>query len=450
MRRSPFRVRAVIEGFYGVFYTHPERLSLLRFLGRHGYNLYIYAPKNDRQHRKRWREPYPANVMDRFAEAGRVGAEAGVEFCYALSPGIDISYSSDEDFAHVIGKLGAFRSLGIRHFALLLDDIRRVFSDPRDAECFSSPAAAQAALCNRVHAWLQAVDPGSRLSMCPTDYHGLPPFSAALHELGAALHPEIDIFYTGHEVCSTAIGREEVDAFAAAVGRRPIIWDNYPVNDLAMKGELHVGPIRGRAEDLFEAAEGFAVNPMNQAEASKIVLATFGDYLAEPTSYEPERSWSAALREVAGPSSAALRLVAENSLQSCLGTPEAERLECLTLAAMPALEASLADDPAVDALEAYLRSLDEACYELRYRMDNLELRCELLPWLEQLEQWSWLGRWSIEALRAPQESPAESSLVRRIEEYLGLVDSHPKRMAGTVLRPLALLALERCRQEEAA
>jgi hypothetical protein len=43
----------VVEGFYGVFYTFPQRNDLIRFIGSHGYNAYLYAPKNDRQHRIR-------------------------------------------------------------------------------------------------------------------------------------------------------------------------------------------------------------------------------------------------------------------------------------------------------------------------------------------------------------------------------------------------------------
>jgi hyaluronoglucosaminidase len=473
---SPFEVRALIEGFYGVYYTHPERLSLLRFLARHGFNQYVYAPKNDRQHRTRWREPYPQRQMERFGEAVRLAAESGIDFCYALSPGLDIGYSSEADFEAITAKLGEFHRLGVRSFALLLDDIRREFPDPRDTELYPTFAAAQADLCNRVHAWLRQRDPGCRLSMCPTDYHGGPPFSPALRELGECLHPEIDVFYTGLEVCSATVGRSEVEAFTEALRRRPILWDNYPVNDGGMEGELHLGPIRGRAPDLADALRGVAVNPMNQAEASKVVLATYGNYLREPAGYDPDASWERALRQVAGESHSTLRLVAECSLQCCLGTPEAERLERLAGAALAAFEGEPKGGPtAADDLLAYLRELDEACYELRNRMENLELRGELLPWLEQLERWTWLGRWSVEALLSVQRAasgatapdgavalrsgprpvvPAtpevDPGLLRRIEEYVGKVERHPKRIGGTFLRPLALLALERCRVGEVA
>lgn len=451
MSVSPFQVRGVIEGFYGVFYTHPQRLSLLEFMSRHGYNHYLYAPKNDRQHRRHWREPYPERLMEQFGEAAGYAERLGIDFCYGLSPGIDICYSSDEEFGAITTKLGSFHRLGVKSFSLLLDDIRRTFPHSRDAERYPSISVAQADLCNRVLAWLQALDPDCTLSMCPTDYHGVPPFAPALLELGELLDPQIGVFYTGPEVCSATVGRTEAEAFAQALRRPALLWDNYPVNDLAMHGELHIGPLRGREQELYRSLRGVVVNPMNQVEASKVVLATYGEYLADPQAYRPERAWTRALEEVAPGHAEELRLVAENSLYSCLGTPEAEKLSSLTSAALTALEAEIPDDPAVDELHAYLAQLDEACYALRYRLENLELRNELLPWLELLEQWSWLGRWSVEALRAEQAGDEQDAArLRRIEEWLGSIERHPKRIGGTVLLPLAQLALERHREREAA
>ena len=94
MNASPFQIRGVVEGFYGVYYTFPERNDLLRFLGRHGYNSYIYGPKNDRQHRARWWQPYPDEVMAQFAETVAIAREAGISFCYAIAP---ITYENDDD-----------------------------------------------------------------------------------------------------------------------------------------------------------------------------------------------------------------------------------------------------------------------------------------------------------------------------------------------------------------
>jgi hyaluronoglucosaminidase len=125
-----FAMSGVVEGFYGAFYTPPERASLLRFLGAHGYNLYVYAPKSDRHHRARWREPYPEASMHDFADAVAVARESRVAFGYAIAPGLDIRYGDDADFDALAAKFEAFHQLGVRRFDVLLDDIASVFRHP--------------------------------------------------------------------------------------------------------------------------------------------------------------------------------------------------------------------------------------------------------------------------------------------------------------------------------
>lgn len=73
MTQQAFQVRGVVEGFYGVYYTYQQRNDLLRFIGGKGFNLYVYVPKNDRQHRVHWKEPYPQKVLGGMAEIARNG-----------------------------------------------------------------------------------------------------------------------------------------------------------------------------------------------------------------------------------------------------------------------------------------------------------------------------------------------------------------------------------------
>ncbi len=445
MATSPFKLRGVIEGFYGVYYTFPQRADLLRFSGQHGFNLYIYGPKNDRQHRNRWREPYPPEVMAQFAALVEVAREAGVTFCYSLSPGVSIEYSSPGEFDLITAKLRAFYDLGVRAFSLLLDDIAAAFSHPADAARYGSYAEAHVDLCNRTLEWLTALDAGATLSMCPTDYHGRAPFSAYLHALGAGLDPSIAVFYTGPEVCSAAITAAHAGAFAAAVGRPPLIWDNYPVNDLTMQPELHIGPARGRAPDLAQAVAGLVANTMIQPEASKVALLTYADYFANPASYDPAAAWEAALRALAGePGERALRLVAENSLRSSLLPDAAEPLDRLASDALAALRGGErpSDSPAVAALANYLAALDEAIYWLRNRLGNLALRADLLPWLEVLELWTWLGQRALDVLRAAERGEPAARPLRLMAEARAAVLAHPKRTAGEALLDLASFALE--------
>jgi hyaluronoglucosaminidase len=446
MSQSPFHIRGVVEGFYGVYYTFPERNDLIHFIGQHGFNFYIYGPKNDRQHRMRWREPYPSEVMDQFAETAALARDAGVTFCYSISPGVSICYSAEAEFQALTAKLHAFYQIGVRAFSILLDDIAVEFQHAADRQRYRTYAEAHVDLCNRLWAWLQELDPACSLSMCPTDYHGTAPFSDYLHELGEGLHPAIDIFYTGRGICSPTISTAEARAFAEVARRPPLIWDNYPVNDLRMQAELHIGPIRGRDEMLFQSVGGVLVNPMNQAEASKIPLLTFADYFADPQNYDPQRSWEKALRAVAGEESfEAVRTLAENSLHSSLGAAEAERLERLTIEALAALRQgeSPSGSPAVAALDSYLTSIDEACYHLKNRMHNLALRNNLLPWIELLEHWHWMAKSALQVLRAREHGERYGQPLSEMQEWLEAAQRHHKRIAGKVLLPLAEYILER-------
>ena len=60
-------LRGVVEGFYGTPWTQQERLDMLSFCGRVGFNAYIYAPKDDVYHRSQWRLPYPPQKLTELA-----------------------------------------------------------------------------------------------------------------------------------------------------------------------------------------------------------------------------------------------------------------------------------------------------------------------------------------------------------------------------------------------
>ena len=105
----------------------------------------------------------------------------------------------------------------------------------------------------------------------------------------------------------------------------PLYWDNYPVNDVAMIHEAHLGPYRGRDPLLDRFSVGVMANAMEHAEASKIALATIADYLWAPASYDPERSWQRALAEAGGPDAWALQCFADTVRGSCLAEPDPDR-----------------------------------------------------------------------------------------------------------------------------
>ncbi|MAT45027.1 MAG: hypothetical protein CL609_22065 [Anaerolineaceae bacterium] len=446
MSSAYFNIRGVVEGFYGFYYTHQERMALLRYMGQHGFNMYLYAPKNDRHHRDRWRDPYPPQSRVLFSETIQVAIKNEIRFCYGISPGTSVCYSSTEDFRSITDKFIYFYDLGVRSFSLLLDDILPEFIYSEDRDRYESYAHAHADLCNRMYVWLKDRDEGCELSMCPTDYADTPPFSMYTKTLGQMLNPEIMIMYTGVQVCAREIRGIDAKAYGEAIKRKPLIWDNYPVNDGEMAADLHLGPIQGRDPELYKQVCGVLINPMNQMEASKIALATYANYMADPIIYDAQASWELALEEAAGLQYApALRLMAENALKSPLKIHNAVRLESLVSAVMEALKAGVSsiEDPAKAALDDYLNQIDQASYTLANYMQNDALRSELLPWLELWDWWRRLGKSTIRALNLRETDSDFQIAIRDIQTARRAIQKHPKRIMGNSLMSLAEWISER-------
>jgi hypothetical protein len=292
-----FERAGVIEGFYGPPWSHQDRLDMLRFMGRVGLTVYIYAPKDDPYHRSRWREPYPDAAAERIRQLARTADETGVEFWYAISPGLTMTYSDSGDYDDLLRKIDQVSALGVRHFGLFVDDVPAELTSEADRRAYGTLAAAHVALANRLYRELSGR--GHTLAFTPTTYTnawGDPEYVAAI---GAGLAPEIMVVWTGPDVASPTISAAQAAEWGRLLRRRPLLWDNYPVNDYA-RWRLFLGPFTGRAPDLAGATLGIIANPMNEAHASMLPLATLADYARNPAGYDPEQSLAAAAEMLYG------------------------------------------------------------------------------------------------------------------------------------------------------
>src|SRR4051794_30081158 len=303
-----FAVRGVVEGFYGTPWTHEARLDVISFLAPRGCNAYVYAPKDDAKHRADWRTPYDAGERGQFADLARQSAATAVRFGFAISPGLDITYESEKDRAALMAKLAPLRDVGVDWFLLLVDDIpMRAGLAPR-----------QAALAT----WLHSELGGGAFAVCPTEYVGTRP-SPYLSELGAGMPPEIDIMWTGPTVCSPEISVDDASGWADALGgRRVLVWDNYPVNDALMTRSLHLGPYVGRDPDLCDVVGGVLCNPMTQAYASRIPLATAMEFLRAPDEYDADDAWTRAIADVGGHNAEPLAVLGRACYDSPIASPD--------------------------------------------------------------------------------------------------------------------------------
>ena len=300
-------IRGVIEGFYGPPWTHAERLDLVAFCGVEGLDTWVHAPKDDPYHRKLWREPYPDAQLEQLAELVRACERHGVDFAYAIAPGLDICYSNEAELEALIAKCDQLRSIGVSTFQLLWDDIEHDLNCAGDEARYGGSVkpsgAAQADFSNRFRvAYLD----GAPLVVCPTGYAGVGP-TPYREAFGGGLDEGTTVYWTGPDVVSKEITRAQLDGAAEAFGHELLIWDNYPVNDFDA-ARLFLGPLRNRDATLFEGrCAGLIANAMVQAVPSKLALATVADYLRDPVAYDPDASFERGLRDYGAEVAEALR-----------------------------------------------------------------------------------------------------------------------------------------------
>jgi hypothetical protein len=284
-----FPERGVVEGFYGTPWTHQDRVDILRFEGAHSMNVYYYAPKGDPYHRKLWRDAYPPEAQQRLGELVEAAQHNFVDFCFAISPGLTMAYSSERDFQVLTNKLASVGKLGVSCFALFLDDVPQDLQDPQDRAQFKTLAQAHIYLTNKLYKHLKEQSTANRLVLTPTTYTYEWGSRDYLQELGAGVDPGVSIVWTGPRVFSPAITVEQAREWGGYIHRPPLIWDNYPVND-GTRWCRYLGPLTGRDAHLPGAARGLFSNPMNEAHASMIPLQTIADYLWNAAAYDPAQS----------------------------------------------------------------------------------------------------------------------------------------------------------------
>lgn len=104
----------VVEGFYGRPFTSEQRKDLFKKLKKCGHCMYVYAPKDDYKHRASWRELYTVEEGEHLEGLISAAKANGIDFYYALSPGLDITYSSLKDSAALKRKLDQVSQFGCR------------------------------------------------------------------------------------------------------------------------------------------------------------------------------------------------------------------------------------------------------------------------------------------------------------------------------------------------
>lgn len=281
----------LIEGYYGRPWTWEDRVENMKFLARHGYRFYLYAPKADPHLRRLWREPHPEETARQIVGLAEQCRAQGVRFGVGLSPSkIHLDFNTEAKAA-LAAKLAFFDQAGVDDLAILFDDMRGDLPDL---------AARQIEIVD----WVAGRSKASRFFVCPSYYTDDPVLDRVfgarpdkyLEDLGAALDPAIHMFWTGEEVCSRAFSAGHVERVGEQMGRQPFIWDNYPVNDgERMSQYLFLRGFTGRPASLSGHIAGHGVNPSLQPTLARIPALT----LVQSYGLGEDYQYGTAMREAA-------------------------------------------------------------------------------------------------------------------------------------------------------
>ncbi|WP_347332504.1 beta-N-acetylglucosaminidase domain-containing protein [Marinimicrobium locisalis] len=282
----------VIEGFFGRPWSWPARAEALDFMAAAGYDFYLYAPKADAYLRRHWTRHWPDAEWQHLERLRQHSQDKGIRFGVGLSPLELYREPPAESRAALCAKIRRLNQLNPDILCLLFDDMRGDLPELAARQIELAHTAAEVSTARSV-------------ILCPTYYSPDPILEKVFGarpehywpELGRGLDSAIDIFWTGPEVCSGQYPREHLTEVTQWLGRRPFLWDNYPVNDSAKLCDfLRLAPYPTSHAQLAGSVAGHAVNPMNQAYLSRLPLATLPTAYARGPDYRPAEAFQQALQ----------------------------------------------------------------------------------------------------------------------------------------------------------
>lgn len=368
-------IRGVIEGFYGEAWTHEFRLELFGFMGKYKMNTYMYAPKDDPKHRAQWRSTYTGAELERMQALIDTAAANRVKFVYAISPGLDFDLGSgyDRDFAALCKKCESMYGLGVRDFAILLDDIPTLDAD------------GHARLLNDFQTQFVRTHEGVSDLIAITPEFCDAMLTGYTDSLAPQLDPDIELMWTGEGVIPASITTRTLSKIQKKYDRKVLIWWNYPVND-GQPNNLYMDAARGLAKDLDQSVTGLLSNPMNQGHASMTPLFTIADYLWNPAAYDPDESLRAAVRTLyPDVADALLALIDLTGASPMNGQTESKTISRL----VDAFKKDPNKDNTTALYDAIVKLYDGANL-LRAKGDPA-LLAEIGPWLDKMYAYAVMG-----------------------------------------------------------
>lgn len=317
--------RGVIEGYYGMPYSLDVTKDLLHFMMRYKMNSYMYGAKSDAYHSQYWDKPYPTALTEEQKSMGcftagdmeeicKVSAATKVNFIWAIHPGKAFTGKDNSVIERIMGKFELMHGLGVRQFAVFVDDV----GVPTDAPTLALNAKRLTDLQNAMDGkWnskgANPADTLKPLHFVPQLYaYGWekPQVRTDFYKALSNTPHKTQVYITGEQVW-TVPNNHDLNVVETDFGRGVAWWWNYPCNDNAdawtfpadMYSNFVDMPEIDSKSTLPKSLDNCASllsNPMQQGEIAKIPLFSVADYAWNNSGFNSVESWKAALPAVIG------------------------------------------------------------------------------------------------------------------------------------------------------
>lgn len=308
------KYRGAVEGYYGYPWSVEGTLDWMEFAKRYKMNMFLYGPKSDPYHLGKWDEEYPEEVSEEDSKNGvrtkdemRQYAEAAaaskVSFVWVAHPAMQkpIDFTNEETIeeglVRLMDKFSHMYDLGVRQFGIFVDDISEsVAAQTADMQVYMLNEI-QNRLYEKYNGEGQSPeDQVKGLFFTPAWYTTGSSYGASCLPKFKAVHEDVEFCFTGNAVFSN-ISNSSATTFKNWLGRTPVMWWNYPVND-ASDAVFYTNPINhyyGQDSNPTNL-EGVLSNPMNYAEASKVAFFGLADYTWNPKAFDAMANWEDSFR----------------------------------------------------------------------------------------------------------------------------------------------------------
>ena len=261
-------IKGYIEGFYGRLLKWNDRKLIIKCLRKNKMNTYLYAPKEDANHRFNWRNKYSLSWRENFQDFTNFSKKNKVNVIAGIAPGLDFNFKTfnniskdyiNSDFNLLFNKAQQLLEDGATAITLLLDDIPNNFINKFGNTI--SEGTSHGLLANKLSEKL-----GQNIYFVPRIYADelVDEEPNYLLDLSMTLNTNIDIFYCGKNVVSKRL--TNYSKINKILPNKIIFWDNYYANDYCPR-RLFIGPYIGR-----KGLNNFMVNLSGLIKTDLLIL----------------------------------------------------------------------------------------------------------------------------------------------------------------------------------